>query len=486
MLYLRVMHTRARLAVLVGILAVPATIQACVGDSPATHEGSVDSGTGDTTSPGDGGHGGDGGSCTPGCVADASTFRDCDGGSPVDTACSFRCVSAPSAHCGVFNPPGAVEPADFTTTNLDDVSLCAADAGPNTCFYVFHTDTGQIEGASALRPGNANPTSLEVGNGIGFRIASYDAGTDKVAIFSFKSLHLLGGKIDFVGPNPVAFVATNDIEIRGLVDVGDTSYGCQAVAAAGGGARGAAGAASQSVGGGGGGSGATNDYPGGGGGGSAGNGGAGGDVGITNQGGAAGPAFNEGFNPLRGGGGGGGGGNTSNVAIGGVGGGALALFANGTITIAPGGGSSWGINAGGCPAYPSGGGSNGGAGAGGAILVEGHDVVEVGPAGLAANGASGGSYALGVRGSLSANPAPGTAAYSYAGVSYGAGGNGGAGTTPATAGQNLGGAGFTTYYPGGGGGGIGRIGIGSYGPVQGGDGGFILSPPPTTMPLPIE
>jgi hypothetical protein len=472
------MRTQVRLALVGSLVAVSASIYACVGDAPANGvDASVDSGV---DSPGNDGGGGDGGSCAPACVGDASTFRGCDAGVAVDTACNFGCVSTPSAHCGVFNPPGPVEPADFTTANLTDLSLCAADAGPFACYYTFHTDTGVIDGVTTVRPSNANPTALEVGNGIGFRIASYDAGTDKLAIFSFKSFQMLGGKVYFVGPNPVAFVATNDIEIRGIVDTADTSFGC--AAAAGGGPRGPAGDASVSTGGGGGGAGSTNSYPGGGGGGSAGNGGAGGSVGVVTNGGFAGPAFSEGFNPLRGGGGGGGGGSD---APGGAGGGALALFANGTITVAPGGGPQWGVNAGGCPGYPSsGGGSNGGAGAGGAILIEARTVIEVGPAGLAANGGSAGSNGLGSRGALSTSPAIGPDAGAYAGTCYGKGGNGAAGATPATAGQTLIG-GCTAYYPGGGGGGIGRIGVGSYAPAIV-DGGFILSPTPTAMPLPIE
>lgn len=283
------MRTHARLALVGSLLAISTSTYACVSDSPTGGRDAsvvVDSGGADSLG-NDSGGGDGGGGCMPGCLANTSTLRVCNGGDATDTACDFGCVSTPTAHCGVFNPPGPVEPSDFTTANLTDVSVCAADAGPSGCSYVFHTDTGLIDGTSAIRPANASPTALEVGNGLGFRIASYDAGAHKVAIFSFKSLHVLGGKVGFAGPNPVAFVATNDIEIRGLVDMADTPFvGCQATA--GGGAGGTPGAASPSIGGGGGGAGASvagKDYfPGGGGGGSAGSGAAGGANGLGARG----------------------------------------------------------------------------------------------------------------------------------------------------------------------------------------------------------
>ncbi len=474
--------------VILVVLTLPLVAHCVGGDDDVMLDGSAD-GSSDSTSNKDGvvssDSNDDTNACVPGCIADASAFHACDGA--VDTTCNFGCLESPNAHCGVFNPTGLVEPSDFTLAGLTDFEPCAADAGQgaNSCSVVFHTDTGLItdENNTTIRPMNASPTTDEVGNGIGFHVASYDSGTDKLAIFQFKDFYLGGGEIHFTGPNPVAFVAQGDMLIAGLVDTIDNQFFGQCSAAAGGGAAGGASsdAGSPSLGGGGSGSGTTQGAGGGGGGGSATSGGAGGNGGFASYyGGTAGPAFSEGFDPLRGGGGGGGAGLAAEEN-GAAGGGALALFANGTITIQPGGGTTWGVNASGCGAPPSGGfASNGGAGAGGAILVEAHAVIGFGGAGLAANGGSGGGGGLGSRGTISSTPAQGTAAETC----YGTGGNGAAGTTAATAGQTPSSCG-TIPYGGGGGGGAGRIEIGSFVPMVV-DGGFVISPPATTITTPVE
>ncbi len=469
------------------MLAVPFMQQSCVGDDNAALDASSDGTTGDSGSDGAKNDGAtDGGpTCTPGCIDDASTFRDCDGSVAINTACSFGCLASPSVHCGVFNPTGLVEPSDFQVAGLGDFDPCAADAGSgfNGCSFVLHTDTGKIDdgGTNVLRPMNASPTAVEVGNGIAFHVASYDGGAEHLAIFAFKNLNLRGGELHFTGPNPVAIVAQQDILVAGLVDMFDTQFFGQCVATAGGGAAGGTGASSTSLGGGGAGSGASY-VTGGGGGGSGGAGGTGGQANLT-AGGTAGGAFTEGFNPLRGGGGGGGAG--TGGGPGGAGGGAIALFANGTITITQGGGGPlWGVNAGGCGSAPAfSGPSNGGAGAGGAILVEGHAVVGFGStAGLAANGGGGGGNGVGTRAAITNTPTAGIPSAISSPYCYGAGGNGGAGTTQATIGSP---ASCSTAYGGGGGGGLGRIEIGSYAPLTV-DGGFIISPPQTNIAVPVE
>ena len=481
---------RFRVRALLGLCVLaPAAIFSCVGDSPT--DGGDGSPKADAASDGTTGSdspSGDGASCVPGCVADASTLRACNGGSAVDTPCALGCLMDASAHCGVFNPTGMVEPTDFEATGLKDFDPFAADAstsGP----YVFHTDTGQIEdfstgAAVTVRPANSTPavTQVDGPTGVGFRLASSEAGPDKLGIFVFKSLTMRRGEFHFVGANPVAFVAQSDMQISGVIDVVDTgSLGLFCSAAAGGSAGGANNASATGFGAGEGGTQVTNGGSGGGGGGSGGTGAAGGSdhYGLGLTGGNGGPSFAGGFDPLLGGGGGGGGGGLY-TGGGGAGGGAIALFARGTITITTGAGATAGVNAGGCGGAGNGNfTNNGGGGAGGAILIQAPALVGLGDAGVAANGGSGscGSSLGGVRGTISSTPAPGNAA----GGNCGAGGNGGAGATPATTGQ----APSSPGYGGGGGGGVGRIQISTYAPLVA-DGGFVMSPTPTILPLPIE
>ncbi len=496
--YKKLMRRGVRRALLAIGISVPAMLINCVGDNSSIPDGSIGPDASDAT--GNDVVTTDTGTCTPGCVGDASTLRACNGNTPTDTACNLGCLPTTTAHCGVFNPTGFVEPGDFNPVGLKDFDPFAADAGNGAAFtggpsYVFHTDTGQIEDVSngldngMIRPANASAAVMTVDGptGIGYRLASDDAGANKLGIFVFKDLYFRGGEFHFTGPNPVAFVAQKDMLISGVINVADTGNGGAGpgcFGAAGGGVGAAYNTSAGGLGGGGGGIQGTSSGSGGGGGGS----GAAGGVGGNNEpgsgvgelhGGDAGAPFSGGFDPLLGGGGGGGGGGQYNGS-GGAGGGALALFANGTITITQGAGKQSGVNAGGCGA--AGNGTfymNGGGGAGGAILMQAPIVIAIGDAGLAANGGSGGcgSALGGVRGMISATPAPG----SGAGGVCAAGGNGGAGSTAATAGQTPSSAG----YGGGGGGGVGRIQIATYASFVA-DGGFVLSPPPAFVPLPVE
>jgi hypothetical protein len=491
------MKRGSRRALLGIAVAAPAMLMNCVGGDSSLPDGSIGPDASDVTM-GNDVVTTDTGTCTPGCVADASTLRACNGNTPTDTPCNLGCLSNTTAHCGVFNPTGFVEPDDFNPTGLKDFDPFAADAGNSATIggpfsYVFHTDTGQIEDVSngidngPIRPANATASVMTVDGptGIGYRLASDEGGANKLGIFVFKDLYLRGGEFHFTGPNPVAFVAQQDMLISGVINVADTGLadvGCYA--AAGGGAGASYNTSASGLGGGGGGTQGSSSGSGGGGGGS----GAMGAVGGNNEpgsgagelhGGAGGAPFSGGFDPLLGGGGAGGGGGQYNGS-GGAGGGALALFANGTITITQGAGKQSGVNAGGCGA--AGNGTfymNGGGGAGGAILVQAPTVIGIGDAGLAANGGSGGCNSTlgGVRGTISLTPAPGSAA----GGACAAGGNGGAGTTAATAGQTP----SSTGYGGGGGGGVGRIQIATHTSYVV-DGGFVLSPPPSVVPLPIE
>ncbi len=475
---------------------VPAAIFSCVGDGSGAPDGSLGPDAADGTTGADAAS--DSSPCVPGCVADASTLRACNGGLATDTKCSLGCLADASAHCGVFNPTGLVEPGDFTATGLKDFDPFPADAGngggfTNTPSYVFHTDTGEIDDVSnganngAVRPANSNASVMQVDGptGIGYRLASYDAGTDKLGVFVFKNLFFRGGEFHFTGPNPVALVAQQDILVSGVVNVVDTGpFGFACGATAGGGGGGAYNTNGTGLGAGGGGVQGSSSGSGGGGGGSGAAGGTGGNnepgIGVGElHGGAGGAPFSGGFDPLLGGGGGGGGGGLYSGS-GGAGGGAIALFANGTITITAGVGKASGVNAGGCGGAGNGTfNENGGGGAGGAILVEAPAVVAFGDAGLAANGGAGNcSSGLDApRGSISSTPAPGVAG----GGTYGAGGNGGAGTTAATGGATPG----STGYGGGAGGAVGRIQISTYAPFTP-DGGFVLSPPPSFVPLPVE
>ncbi|HEY1960614.1 MAG TPA: hypothetical protein VGH28_33615 [Polyangiaceae bacterium] len=487
---------------LFGVLT-PALVFSCVGDDSGTPDGSTGAdaadGTTGTDASGDGSSG-DSATCVPGCVGDASTLRSCNGGATVDTPCPVGCLSAATPHCGVFNPTGLVEPGDFSPIGIKDFDPFPADAGNGAIItggpsYLFYTDTGQIEDLSngsdqgTIRPANSNPSVMQVDGptGIGFRLGTYDGGANSLGIFVFKNLYFRGGEFHFTGSSPVAFVAQQDILVSGVINVVDTGNGGAGLScgsAAGGAWGGAYDTSATGLGGGEGGVQGSNSGSGGGGGGS----GAAGSVGGNNEpgmgvgelhGGAGGAPFSGGFDPLLGGGGGGGGGGLYNGS-GGTGGGAIALFANGTITISQGVGKVSGVNAGGCGA--AGNGTfiqNGGGGAGGAILVQAPRVVGLGDAGLAANGGSGGCNSAlgGARGAVSLTPAPGTPGSG----NCGAGGNGGAGTTAATAGQTP----SSLGYGGGGGGAVGRIQISTYAPLVE-DGGFVVSPPPSLIPLPVE
>jgi hypothetical protein len=305
--------------------------------------------------------------------------------------------------------------------------------------------------------------------GIGYRLAPQTSGPS-VAIFSFKSLKIAAGAqvtvlSNSAGSFPVAFVASNDIDLEGSIDVQGTCMPGSPVA---GGYSG--GAAAMTTGGDGGGNGkgkggGSNATGGGGGGGGAYGeaGGKGGDIGGAggNIGGAGGTlqgdlTVNDPF--LFGGAGGGAGGAVNGAATGGAGGsggGFVQLVSNQQIVLGP----SSVINASGC--HGATGTADkigaGGGGAGGGILIEARTLQVNAGTILLANGGAGGGGGNGSSGE-DGHSDDTDAASGGGGGSHGTDGGDGGHTTHLAGGNAQAPSGGDTAG-GGGGGSVGRIAI---------------------------
>ncbi len=311
------------------------------------------------------------------CISDVLRTCSNPGAMPVDTTCSWGCVSGGNgAHCGELVPAGGgVLPGDLTPdTTLVDTTLSGVS-------LIINADTGAI--GTLAQPTVIRPSGTGVMNGIDYAVRN------GVAIFRFGSLTISGG-VGPYGSHALALVADGAISVTGVLDM---RAPCINQGSLGGSPGGNPGMAATGQGGGGGGS----SGIGGSGGGYGGVGGRGGLNGVN----STGPAFGDAqITKLAGGGGGGGG----SGGAGGAGGGAVQLVSNTSISI-PGG-----INAGGCGGKTSSGTGNGGGGggAGGTILLEAPAITINGK--LAVNGGGGGGVGgsgVGADGTLDRNPAAG-------------------------------------------------------------------------------
>lgn len=303
----------------------------------------------------------------------------------------------------------------------------------------FDTSDGSISG---LRQPNTDPEAYQVNAGIGF--VQQDQGTGPaIAIWVVDGLELQPGPVTFIGREAVVMLSLGDaiVEAGALIDAsasgvspGPGGYRGGVVFADGGGCGGGISSGDESAGGGGFGS-------------NGGDGGHGGTGGLA----ADCEASHGNLEVLVGGSGGGGGEDSDYIGnpdlFGGGGGGAVQITAFGTLDL------SGIVHVGGGGAAPSGGNwrSGSGGGSGGAVFLESPEILVRASGGLYANGGSGASSS-----NCSAPGRDGGASLDVAlgGMCDAAGGDGAAGTTPATSGgleedgQPSG---------GGGGGGLGRI-----------------------------
>jgi hypothetical protein len=386
------------------------------------------------------------------CSADGMSLITCTGGAQVPKACADGCNSTGSPHCIGVDPSGVAAPTDYFAPGL---TLDTSISGTAT----VNSDTGEI-----IAPPLTRAAGQGIDNNIGFRVATQSAGGPEVAIFSFRALTIASGAVvNVIGSRPVAFVALNDINVSGAIDVQGSCMPGTSVAGGGlGGLTNAAGLGGAGSGSGAGGGGFGTGNAGGGGG-----GGAYGEIGGTGTtvgggtGGNAGALFGDltATDPiLMGGSGGGAGGaitNNNTGGRGGSGGGFVQLASNGQITL----GAAAVIQAGGCHGSPGGAtanGGGGGGGSGGAIMLEARTVTFSNGTVLAANGGAGGG---GADGSAGADGPPDNtkAKAGTAGGNATDGGDGG--HTTALAGHNAQNAGGGDKFGGGGGGGVGRIAI---------------------------
>lgn len=460
---LALMSGRSRRALALGSMGTVffGIVVACVGDDPKLTLGSTDGGADGTTVSSSSGNssgsnpgtdaGGDTGPTGATCAGD-TTLKHADG---TTEECRFGCVTSPDAHCGTIYPTGsAIKPDMLSLAGVLETTFTAA--GPTK----FDTDTGLIEGT---RDANDDPLTMQVKDGIGFKVADIDA-THRIAIWVFDSLTIAANAaIRFTSTNAVGFVVAKTATINGTIDLrgyNDANQLCKPTnfgAAVLGGPAGGAGSLNRLKGNGPGG-GYPSDKPGSfyvpgtGGGGFGGAGGRGGlkdggagDPSASGVGGDGGVIYGEPtLNPLLGGSGGAG---VSSYS-GGGGGGAIHLVVGGKLMIGD-GLANGGINAGGCPGVdPSMGSPGGGGGSGGAVLVE-TPVIEIKQnAGIAANGGTGGSGSAGkIENSV-------TQAFAGGG-GYGSPGSGGGALSPT--GQDGYAMPASGYSGGAGGGGAGRI-----------------------------
>jgi hypothetical protein len=401
----------------------------------------------------------DGDDCTIGdrCDADGGCAgtavrceaRECQvptGRCEADGGCRFAALDAgtPCAAGGVCNGSGGCipmwpyAPSNFTLTQVPTLP----DAG-------VVLDCGE----TIIDTGGASPTVTNWCAGqpmFGWTVVAQDGGVDAL-LMSFRDLDVMADAgLTIRGDRPAIIAAAGRVRVLGGVTV---EAGAQACTGDGRGGTPASG----------------NGGAGGGGFGTAGGAGGTGSTAGAPGGRTAGSAD---LRPLRGGCPGGVGGDSSNREA--AGGGALQVSATGDVVVsgfiaAPGqGGSGGGFYAGG-----------NGAGSGGAVLLEALQVVLVGAGAVTANGGGGGkggALLAGADGPPGAKwtdePARGATQGNLAG---GIGGDGAAGTLPATAG----GAGTLAAGGGGGGGGAGRIRVNvalgcSIGPQT------VVSPPATS------
>jgi hypothetical protein len=440
--------TRRRFVLLFGAAssAVALVLAACVGDQPSlplsTPDGAAP--TADTGTPAS-----DAADSAPPCTCASANSLACSGST---TDCVFGCSTDGGAHCAVIHPAGGGLSPDFLLRkDVDDIVIAENKR--------FDTETGAIGVDSLQRQANKDPLSFEVKDGIGFQIVSLDA-SHKIAVWVARNITVNDGhQITFrSSSNAAALVATEDIDLAGVIDVRGRQTNGEVCGDEGGSRIGIAGPGGGSggndvtpAGGPGAGHAAPNQQGGASGGGYGATGGNGG--GGSTAGGAA--YGDQALSLLLGGSGGGGaaplGGSYNGV--GGGGGGAIQLLAMRSIVIH----GTGGINAGGCGGKRGGdgdGGVGGAGGSGGAILIEAPTFELRDTAVLAVNGGSGASNTQdGENGTLNAEP-PETPTPTLAGC--GRAGNGGAGLTYA-GGNGTAASPASTCGGGAGGGSVGRI-----------------------------
>ncbi len=355
--------------------------------------------------------------------------------------CTHGCLDMPATHC-----------EQLRATHVMNEALLPQGSTP---LHVSAGQTVQIDSSSGaitlmpstvIRPAGASSP----GGAIGFATQTGVAPSPGLAIFTFSTITIdAGGTLVGMGGNALVLLASGDVVIDGVIDVGANGTVGGPGGFAGGGHR--ADGSGPSHGSRGGLSGLFDDFQGGGGGGGhAGTGGKGGAdspfcCGSADGGDGGAVTGDASGSPLIGGSGGGGGTNDSSGGVGGGGGGAIQITSLTTIQVgssavirAPGAGGGHGDQAG------------GGGGAGGAVFLEAitidfQGIIAVNGGG--GGGGGGGGAHDGSRGTDMVAPTP-------AGAGNGGGGDGGGGAGGASLSGGTGGEG---NGGGGGGGGGGRI-----------------------------
>lgn len=296
--------------------------------------------------------------CTPGqvlrCEASSAEVCNDDGRSVADVPCGLGCSS--DTACQMFEPSNGLGPALASSVAEQDITL-----PPGT---VLDTDLGSA-----------------TANGVAIPIASIvvaQSGAQPIRAFVARSFTM--DAITVQGQSAVAFVAAGDVLLRGAV----TARGTGALAG-----PGSQTAPAACVG-------QSSQYPqGGAGGGHATVGGDGGGPAFASSPIAGGGAPILRFEPLVGGCPGGSASGAGTNFLGGAGGGAIQIVANGRVSF---------IDTGLIDVGAGGGAVRAGGGSGGMVVIEAPRVIFMGPAtGIFANGGSGGG--CGIRGTDGARSA---------------------------------------------------------------------------------
>lgn len=348
--------------------------------------------------------------------------READGTCTADGECNYRPRPAATLCTdGVCNDAGGCIPLwNYTLSNVLVTQVPTLPDGPVTLGC----------GETRIDTGSTPPTVTNWCAGqpdFGWAVVSQLGGLDAM-VLSFRDLDISGGAtLRLTGSRPAIIVADGNVRV-----LGDLLAESGAQACAGGGAGGDGAAAAGA------------------GGGAYGSVGAAGGTGFVSPSAGAGgsPEGSPDLKPLRGGCAGGPG---SSAAPAAVGGGAVQISANGTLTVvgtvtAPGAGGRGGVIYGG----------GGGGSSGGAVLLEAQQLVLVDGAAVTANGGSGGQgggiTTTGQDGAAGAQRTATPAAGGDSPTTGASGGNGAAGSVGATGGGDNAASGG-----GGGGGGVGRL-----------------------------
>lgn len=189
-------------------------VVACVGDEPNPAAPPIETPDAGDPAPDGGADAGKDASCSEGprCNDDFTAVVTCG----ARETCSLGCDPA-SSRCRTIVPAGAAARA------VTDASTGALRFEPASETYVIDSATGSIGrfdeggapiGAPLRAPGGGAQ------QGIGYEVLRQAEGAPDLAVFSAKALSIAeGASVRVVGPNAVAFVLVEDVDIAGALDL---------------------------------------------------------------------------------------------------------------------------------------------------------------------------------------------------------------------------------------------------------------------------